>query len=132
MKYLKLITISSLKINIFLFLQWKKIENRKVHWQQYAISSKKKDREFFFILQRIYISIVKIIYCIYIKYQNLYSLHRETLYRGIIPVLQSLCASNFVYFYTFHGLKMLKSQRKQSAGNDLLLASIAGKYVTKK
>ncbi|XP_006565370.2 peroxisomal membrane protein PMP34 [Apis mellifera] len=50
----------------------------------------------------------------------------ETLYRGIIPVLQSLCASNFVYFYTFHGLKMLKSQRKQSAKNDLFLASIAG------
>lgn len=64
--------------------------------------------------------------------ENLYSLYRETLYRGIIPVLQSLCASNFVYFYTFHGLKMLKSQRKQSARNDLFLASIAGKYITKK
>ncbi|XP_011636570.1 peroxisomal membrane protein PMP34 [Pogonomyrmex barbatus] len=49
-----------------------------------------------------------------------------TLYRGIIPVLQSLCASNFVYFYTFHGLKELKSRRNQTAGSDLLIASIAG------
>ncbi|XP_020290774.1 peroxisomal membrane protein PMP34 [Pseudomyrmex gracilis] len=49
-----------------------------------------------------------------------------TLYRGIIPVLQSLCASNFVYFYTFHGLKELRSRRSQTAGSDLLLASIAG------
>ncbi|XP_043289443.1 peroxisomal membrane protein PMP34 isoform X1 [Venturia canescens] len=49
-----------------------------------------------------------------------------TLYRGMVPVLQSLCASNFVYFYTFHGLKLLRSSRKQTAGNDLLVASIAG------
>ncbi|XP_046432616.1 peroxisomal membrane protein PMP34 isoform X2 [Neodiprion fabricii] len=50
----------------------------------------------------------------------------STLYRGMIPVLQSLCASNFVYFYTFHGLKILRSSRGQNAGNDLLMASIAG------
>ncbi|XP_078041167.1 peroxisomal Membrane Protein 34 [Augochlora pura] len=49
-----------------------------------------------------------------------------TLYRGMVPVLQSLCASNFVYFYTFHGLKMLRNKGNQSAGNDLLVASIAG------
>ena len=49
-----------------------------------------------------------------------------TLYRGMVPVLQSLCASNFVYFYTFHGLKMLRARRNQTAGNDLLFASIAG------
>ncbi|XP_053995092.1 peroxisomal membrane protein PMP34 isoform X1 [Hylaeus volcanicus] len=49
-----------------------------------------------------------------------------TLYRGMVPVLQSLCASNFVYFYTFHGLKMLRTRRNQTAGNDLLVASIAG------
>ncbi|KAL6442226.1 hypothetical protein ACFW04_002472 [Cataglyphis niger] len=49
-----------------------------------------------------------------------------TLYRGIVPVLQSLCASNFVYFYTFHGLKELRSRRNQTAGNDLFIASIAG------
>ncbi|XP_076623657.1 peroxisomal Membrane Protein 34 isoform X1 [Colletes latitarsis] len=50
----------------------------------------------------------------------------STLYRGMVPVLQSLCASNFVYFYTFHGLKMLRTRRNQTAGNDLLVASIAG------
>ncbi|XP_050593325.1 peroxisomal membrane protein PMP34 [Bombus affinis] len=49
-----------------------------------------------------------------------------TLYRGMVPVLQSLCVSNFVYFYTFHGLKMLRTSKNQSAGNDLLVASIAG------
>ncbi|XP_076246374.1 peroxisomal Membrane Protein 34 [Calliopsis andreniformis] len=49
-----------------------------------------------------------------------------TLYRGMVPVLQSLCASNFVYFYTFHGLKMLRNRQNQTAGNDLLVASIAG------
>ncbi|KAG8041399.1 hypothetical protein G9C98_002387 [Cotesia typhae] len=49
-----------------------------------------------------------------------------TLYRGIIPVLQSLCVSNFVYFYTFHGLKLLRSSRNQTAKNDLFVASIAG------
>ncbi|XP_071878223.1 peroxisomal Membrane Protein 34 [Bombus fervidus] len=49
-----------------------------------------------------------------------------TLYRGMVPVLQSLCVSNFVYFYTFHGLKMLRASKNQSAGNDLLVASIAG------
>ena len=49
-----------------------------------------------------------------------------TLYRGMVPVLQSLCASNFVYFYTFHGLKTLRNRRNQTAGNDLLVASIAG------
>lgn len=49
------------------------------------------------------------------------------LYRGVIPVLQSLCASNFVYFYTFHGLKSLNGgARNQSAGRDLLLGVLAG------
>lgn len=49
-----------------------------------------------------------------------------TLYRGIVPVLQSLCASNFVYFYTFHGLKAMHTKYTQTAGRDLLFASIAG------
>ncbi|XP_011698556.1 PREDICTED: peroxisomal membrane protein PMP34 [Wasmannia auropunctata] len=49
-----------------------------------------------------------------------------TLYRGVVPVLQSLCASNFIYFYTFHGLKELRGKRSQTAGSDLLLASVAG------
>lgn len=51
----------------------------------------------------------------------------ETLYRGAIPVLQSICASNFVYFYSFHGLKSFTSSSVgQSAAKDLLLASVAG------
>ncbi|XP_037045838.1 peroxisomal membrane protein PMP34 [Bradysia coprophila] len=50
----------------------------------------------------------------------------STLYRGMIPVLQSLCISNFVYFYTFHSLKALSSSSNQSAVRDLLLGSISG------
>lgn len=51
----------------------------------------------------------------------------ETLYRGAVPVLQSICASNFVYFYSFHGLKSLSgTSSNPSAAKDLLLASIAG------
>ncbi|KDR11884.1 peroxisomal membrane protein PMP34 isoform X1 [Zootermopsis nevadensis] len=50
-----------------------------------------------------------------------------TLYRGMVPVLESLCASNFVYFYTFHGLKALgATSAHQNARRDLLLASLAG------
>lgn len=48
---------------------------------------------------------------------------RESLYRGIKPVLISLGTSNFVYFYTFHGLKSLL---KNTGQNDLMLGSIAG------
>lgn len=53
----------------------------------------------------------------------------QALYRGLGPVLQSLCISNFVYFYTFHALKMVTSngaRGQQSALKDLLLGSIAG------
>lgn len=50
-----------------------------------------------------------------------------TLYRGLIPVLESLCISNFVYFYTFHTLKAFKGTAKaQSALSDLLLGALAG------
>jgi adenine nucleotide transporter 17 len=45
------------------------------------------------------------------------------LYRGIIPTLQSLCASNFVYFYMFHGLK---GRGKNSATRNLVFGAIAG------
>lgn len=52
----------------------------------------------------------------------------ESLYRGLGPVLTSLCCSNFVYFYTFHGLRSVykKDAKSQSALTDLVLASIAG------
>ncbi|XP_063235364.1 peroxisomal membrane protein PMP34 isoform X2 [Bacillus rossius redtenbacheri] len=50
-----------------------------------------------------------------------------TLYRGVVPVLKTLCTSNFVYFYTFHGLRALRGRAEdQSALRDLLLASVAG------
>lgn len=52
-----------------------------------------------------------------------------SLYRGMGPTLESLCISNFVYFYTFHSLKAIFSpsgDRNASAIKDLLLASIAG------
>lgn len=47
----------------------------------------------------------------------------STLYRGIVPVLQSICASNFVYFYVYHGLKL-----KFAGSNnlELIMATIAG------
>ncbi|XP_037083269.1 peroxisomal membrane protein PMP34-like isoform X2 [Pollicipes pollicipes] len=48
-----------------------------------------------------------------------------SLYRGIVPVIQSLFSSNFVYFYTFHGLKRLVVG-EQSAPKDLLMAMTAG------
>jgi len=47
----------------------------------------------------------------------------EAIYRGMKPVLQSIAASNFIYFYIFHGLKKLN---KSSAVNDLGLGMIAG------
>lgn len=51
----------------------------------------------------------------------------QALYRGLGPVLQSLCISNFVYFYTFHSLKALTANsNQQSALKDLFLGTIAG------
>lgn len=49
-----------------------------------------------------------------------------TLYRGMGPVLQSLCASSFVYFYTFHGLKASAGTSSPSAVRDLLFGTVAG------
>lgn len=50
----------------------------------------------------------------------------SSLYRGLVPVLQSLCISNFVYFYAFHSLKALNASAQQNAIRDLLLGSVAG------
>lgn len=57
------------------------------------------------------------------------SFSSESLYRGIQPVLISVCASNFVYFYTFHGLRSVFGQNKHSVSKDLLLGSLAGKFL---
>jgi adenine nucleotide transporter 17 len=55
------------------------------------------------------------------------SKNRSTLYRGLLPVLESLCVSNFVYFYSFHGLKSYVSDKiPASALRDLFLGSVAG------
>lgn len=53
----------------------------------------------------------------------------STLYRGLVPVIQSLFCSNFVYFYTFHGLKRLVVGQ-QSAPKDLAMAMLAGEDQT--
>lgn len=51
----------------------------------------------------------------------------ESLYRGMVPVLQSLCISNFVYFYTFHSLKALSgAAATYSPLRDLLFGMLAG------
>ncbi|XP_025018150.1 peroxisomal membrane protein PMP34-like [Tetranychus urticae] len=52
----------------------------------------------------------------------------EGLYRGLEPVLISLCASNFVYFYSFHGLRAMFKNSEPSALRDLFLGSIAGTF----
>lgn len=49
-----------------------------------------------------------------------------SLYRGLVPVMQSSCISNFVYFYCFHLLKSLRAKESQSVAADLLLGAIAG------
>lgn len=50
-----------------------------------------------------------------------------TLFRGGASTVQSAAASNFVYFYTFHGLKRsLVGSGTQSASKDLLFACLAG------
>lgn len=49
-----------------------------------------------------------------------------SLYRGLIPVMQSSCISNFVYFYVFHLLKSMRTREAQSAAGDLILGALAG------
>lgn len=49
------------------------------------------------------------------------------LYRGWVPVICSLCCSNFVYFYCFHSLKAVCLKGKQSTPTtDLLIGIAAG------
>ncbi|KAE8282985.1 Peroxisomal membrane protein PMP34 [Larimichthys crocea] len=51
----------------------------------------------------------------------------QALYRGWFPVICSLCCSNFVYFYCFHGLKAnwLKG-RQSTSSSDLIIGIAAG------
>lgn len=49
-----------------------------------------------------------------------------SLYRGWLPVISSLCCSNFVYFYTFNTLKKLMVSGKSRPGKDLFMGFISG------
>lgn len=48
----------------------------------------------------------------------------SSLYRGLEPVLYSLFASGFVYFYSFHGLRRVAGEK--SAVKDLAIGAVAG------
>ncbi|XP_002740530.1 peroxisomal membrane protein PMP34-like [Saccoglossus kowalevskii] len=52
----------------------------------------------------------------------------SSLYKGLLPVLQSLCCSNFVYFYTYNGLKLsyYGATRTPTGFSDLAIGFIAG------
>lgn len=58
-----------------------------------------------------------------IQEEGLYSL-----YRGLLPVLSSLYCSNFLYFYTFNGLKTVFVGRGKTSSSlqDLLFGYLAG------
>ncbi|XP_052791339.1 peroxisomal membrane protein PMP34-like [Mya arenaria] len=51
-----------------------------------------------------------------------------SLYRGLVPVVTTLCCSNFVYFYTYNSLKtvFLGADMKTSPGKDLTIAFVSG------
>jgi len=53
---------------------------------------------------------------------------RHSLYRGLLPVLSSLYCSNFLYFYTFNGLKTVFVGRGKTSSSlqDLLFGYLAG------
>lgn len=52
----------------------------------------------------------------------------QSLYRGLLPVLCSLYCSNFLYFYTFNGLKtvFVGKDKTSSSLQDLLFGYLAG------
>jgi len=58
---------------------------------------------------------------------SLLAIPRLAPYRGWFPVICSLCCSNFVYFYCFHGLKASWLRGHKSApGTDLVIGIAAG------
>jgi hypothetical protein len=80
------------------------------------------------LLPRLLVFDVKITGCINLfNCQMLFT--RLSLFRGGSSTLQAVAVSNFVYFYTFHGLKKMAGiQGKQSAVKDLISACIAGNF----
>ena len=64
-----------------------------------------------------------------VSLHNLFQVRDEgflTLYRGCQSTLLSISISNFVYFYSFHGLKAVTGAGSQNALKDLLFACTAG------
>lgn len=66
-------------------------------------------------------------YCICLIMLNVF-FSRQSLYRGLLPVLCSLYCSNFLYFYTFNGLKtvFVGKGKRSSSLQDLLFGYVAG------
>lgn len=54
------------------------------------------------------------------------------MYRGLLPVLSSLYCSNFLYFYTFNGLKAVFVGRGEVSTSlqDLLFGYLAGNAIS--
>jgi len=50
----------------------------------------------------------------------------QGVYRGCVSTCQCVAVSNFVYFYTFHGIKGTINVTKQSPLKDLMIACLAG------
>ena len=66
-----------------------------------------------------------------VSHYNVFQVRDEgflTLYRGCQSTLLSISISNFVYFYSFHGLKKFTGAASQNALKDLLFACTAGCY----
>ena len=58
-----------------------------------------------------------------IKVSLIFSL---SIFKGGLSTVQAVAASNFIYFYTFHGLKKVVASANQSALKDLLFSCCAG------
>lgn len=52
----------------------------------------------------------------------------QSLYRGMYPVVATLCCSNLIYFYTFHGLRsaLVSTSLSSQTLRDLMVGAIAG------
>ena len=61
-------------------------------------------------------------------FRDLIDSFRLTLYRGLQPVLTSLYCSNFVYFYTFNGMKAIATSKGVNATptRDLIFGYLSG------
>lgn len=61
------------------------------------------------------------------KWVKIHFIYSTSLFRGGLSTVQCVAISNFIYFYTFHGLKKAVSiGGKQSAKKDLIFAFVAG------